>query len=251
MKNNLFSGIKPFINKHEPEILLGMGVSGLIFSTVWSVRATTKAVRKLDTLKYELKKEKLTVKEVVTETWRLYLPVAASIALSVPCVIASNKVSSRRNAALAAAFTISEKTLHEYQDKTRQIVGDKKEQEIHESISADRVRDHKGETILITGDGDSLFLEPISGRYFKSSWNKIQKCANELNATALTDICGEITLSDWYDRLGLKNTGLSDDLGWTVKDGSDGLIQVEIDSTLKDDVPCGAIYYRNNPKPLT
>lgn len=250
MKNNLFTGIKPFIGKHEPEILLGMGISGFIFSTVWGVKATAQAVRRLDAKKEELNRDTLTVKEVVKETWRLYLPVVLSIGLSIPCVIASNKVSNRRNAALAAAFSLSEKTLHEYQEKTKEVVGNKKEQEIHESVSADRVDKNSNGTIIITGDGESLFLEPISGRYFKSNWNKILRCANELNADALTNMSGEITLTDWFDALGLPATDISDDLGWTVLNGVDGLIKIEIDSTLKDQVPCGAIYYRSTPKSL-
>ena len=250
MKNNLFTGIKPFVAKNEPEILLGMGVSGFVFSTIWGIKATSKAIRKLDVLREELDRDKLTVKEVVKETWRLYLPVALSLSLSIPCVISSNRVSNRRNAALAAAFSISEKTLYEYQEKTREVVGKKKEQEIHEAVSADRAARTNNNTVLITGDGDSLFLEPLSGRYFKSNWNKIQRCANELNADSLTDICGEITLTDWFDALGLPKTELSDDLGWTIKNGPDGLIHVEIDSTLKDQVPCGAIYYRNTPQSL-
>ena len=172
MKNNLFTGIKPFVAKNEPEILLGMGISGFIFSTVWGVKATSKAVRKLDLLREELGRDNLTVKEVVRETWRLYLPVALSLSLSVPCVISSNRVSNRRNAALAAAFSISEKTLYEYQEKTKEVVGNKKEQEIHEAVSADRVktpfsrcrlcRHHAG--IYPCGAGDSDGRLSVQGR---------------------------------------------------------------------------------------
>ena len=250
MKNNLLASVRPFMAKHESEILMGVGLGGLIFSTVWAIKATAQAVRKLDLKKEELNTDTLTIKEVVKETWTLYLPVVISVGLAVPCIIAGNNVNNKRNAALAAAYTISEKSLHEYQEKTKEIVGKKKENEIHEAISAKRVKDNQGETILITGDGDSLFFEPMSGRYFKSNWNKILKCSNELNADALTDICGEITLTDWYDKLGLSKTELSDSMGWTIQDGLDGLINIEIDSTLKDSVPCGAIYYRNNPKSL-
>lgn len=250
MKMNVFKGLKPWIAKHEPEILLGMGVSGFIFSTVWGIKATVKAVKKVDEVKEELGKDKLTNKEVIKIVWKDYIPVVVGIGLSVPAVISSNRVSNRRNAALAAAFSISERTLQEYQDKTREIVGDKKNQEIKESISADRVAQAPG-TVYLTGDGDSVFYEPLSGRYFKTKWAKIQKAANDLNASALTDICGEVTLSDWFDALGLEPTDISDDLGWKVtQDGMAGLIQIEITSVIKDDQPCGSIEYRSNPKSL-
>jgi hypothetical protein len=93
-------------------------------------------------------------------------------------------------------------------------------------------------------------LEPISGRYFKSNWNKIQKCANEVNAEALTNFTGTVTLTEWFYALGLPATDISDNMGWQSINGQQGLIDVEIDSVLKDDTPCGAIYYRNPPKSL-
>ena len=126
MNNNIFKTLKPFLAKYEPEILMAMGISGMIFSTIWSVKATKTAVRKIDIKKEELNKDKLTLQEVVKETWKLYLPVVLSTAISVPCIIAGNRVSNKRNMALAAAYTISETALQEYQDKTKEVLGEKK-----------------------------------------------------------------------------------------------------------------------------
>lgn len=252
MKIGILKTIKPFVAKHEPEILMAMGISGMIFSIFWGVKATTVAVRKLDLKKQELQKEKLTTGEVIKETWKLYLPVAISTLVSVPCIVAGNRVSTKRNAALAAAYTISETALQEYQDKTREIIGPKKEQEIHEAVSKDIIEKSYGKSqILLTGDGESLFHEPISGRYFKSNWNKILKAANELNADAITDPFGQITLTQWYNVIGLDETEMSDDMGWTILNGTSGLIDIQVDSVLTpDNTPCGSIHYINRPKML-
>ncbi len=253
MKINFISTLKPFMVKHEPEILTGLGIAGLVFSTIWGVKATISAVKAAEDKKKELKVEKLPVKETIKTTWKFYIPVVVSSAVSIPCIIGGNRIYSKRNAALAAAYTISETALQTYQDKVKEIVGEKKTQEIQESISSDKVAEtysqNKG-NIVITGDGDSLFYEPITDRYFKSNWNRILKAANELNAEATGSLCGCITLSDWFNKLGLPSTDISDELGWSIeKKGVRGLIDVSISSHLtEDNVACGAIYYVNRPE---
>lgn len=255
MKNkiNFLSTLKPFMVKHEPELLTGLGITGLIFSTVWGIKATVSAVRAVDKKKKELKVDKLPVKETIKTTWKYYIPVAASVVVSIPCIICSNHIYSKKNAALAAAYTLSETALQQYQDKVTEIVGEKKAQEIHESISSDNVEKTYSSgknNIVITGDGDSLFYEPLTDRYFKSNWNKIQKVANKLNIQAANDMSGYITLTEWFDELGLPPTDISDELGWSIeRHGVGGLIDVTPDAHLtEDNVPCGAIYYINRPE---
>jgi len=254
MKNNLLKSIKPFVVRHEPEVLITMGIMGMIFSTVWGVRATEKAVRKLDIKKKELDKDKLTLPEVLNETWKLYLPVVISTAVSIPCIIASNRVSNNRNVALAAAYTVTETALQEYQDKTKEVIGDSNYEKIQEALSDDKVKNNYAQgNVIMIGDGDAMFYEPISNRYFKSNWNRISKAANELNASAISDMCGEVTLNDWYDILGLPPIygGDGNERGWTIIDGKDGLIDISIDAVLTPkDEPCGAIRYNVLPKHL-
>ena len=43
MKTNIFKTIKPFVARHEPEILMTMGISGMIFSVVWGIKANRKS----------------------------------------------------------------------------------------------------------------------------------------------------------------------------------------------------------------
>lgn len=248
--NKILKPIKLFVVNHDQEILIGTGVIGLIFSTAWGIKATIKAVQKVEHKKKELQKDKLTPKEIFIEVWPLYLPVVITTGVSVPCIILSNKLSTKRNAALAAAYTISETALQEYQEKTKELIGEKKERQIQEAISNDIVqKTSNNASIILTGDGESLFYEPLSDRYFKSNWNKISRAANEINSRALSSMSGVIYLSDWYEELGLNSTELSDEMGWTIADGVNGIISVDIHSALtNDNVPCGSIYYKTRPK---
>lgn len=251
--NNPLTYIKPFVSKHEPEILMSMGIGGMIFSLAWGIKASFKAARAIDKYKETYGKDKLTAKETIKLTWKLYLPTVLSVVASVPCVIMSNKVSNKRYAAIATAYTISEAALQEYKDKTKEIIGEKKTKQIEESISDDRVTKtySGGNQVILTGNGDSLFYEPLSGRYFKSNWNDILKAANELNSEAITNMSGQTTLNDWFQKIGLETTEIGETLGWNLMNNSSNLIDISISSHItKDNVPCGAIYYNRQPVAL-
>lgn len=249
MKNPL-KMIKPFATKHEPEILMSMGIGGMVFSIAWGIKATFKAARTIDNYKETYGKEKLSAKEVIKLTWKQYLPIAISTAASIPCIIASNSVSNKRYAALATAYTVTETALQEYQDKVVDVVGEKKAKEIKEAVSGDKVTQtyQGGNQIIMTNNGTSLFYEPESGRYFMSTWNDITKAANELNASALTGMTGVISLNDWFEKLGLDPVDMGEEVGWSVTNGPKNIIDISISSHItKDDVPCGAIYYNVRP----
>lgn len=251
--HNPFRYIKPFVVKHEPEILMGMGISGLIFSTVWAVKATFQASAAIQNYKNSKNIDKITPKEAFKLTWRYYWPVAASTLLSVPCIIVGNRVSNKRYAALAAAYTISEAALQEYQEKTREVVGEHKAREIQEQVDAKKVEEtYKGShQIIMTGNGESTFFEPLSGRYFKSNWNSIAKAANELNAEAIGSMSMSISLNEWFSRLGLEDTEIGDVIGWELDGNPNNLINIEITSHItKDNIPVGAISYKNQPTKL-
>lgn len=252
MKNPL-KMIKPSASKHEPEILMAMGIGGMVFSIAWGIKATFKAARAIDNYKETYGKEKLSAKEVLKLTWRQYLPVVVSTAASIPCIIASNSVSNKRYAALATAYTVTETALQEYQDKVVEVVGDKKAKEIKESVSGDKINQtyQGGNQIIMTNNGTSLFYEPESGRYFMSTWNDISKAANELNARAIGDMSGVISLNDWFQKLGLDAVDMGDEVGWSIADGERNIIDISISSHVtKDNVPCGAIYYNCRPKAI-
>ncbi len=252
MKNPL-KMIKPSASKHEPEILMAMGIGGMVFSIAWGIKATFKAARAIDNYKETYGKEKLSAKEVLKLTWKQYLPVVVSTAASIPCIIASNSVSNKRYAALATAYTVTETALQEYQDKVVEVVGDKKAKEIKESVSGDKINQtyQGGNQIIMTNNGTSLFYEPESGRYFMSTWNDISKAANELNARAIGDMSGVISLNDWFQKLGLDAVDMGDEVGWSIADGERNIIDISISSHVtKDNVPCGAIYYNCRPKAI-
>ena len=246
----IFESINNFRVKHEPEILMGVGIAGLLFSTVWAVKATVKATKICEKKKVEENKEHLTFKEVFKATWKLYLPVAIGAVVSVPCIIAGNRISTKRTAVMAAAYTLSKTALDEYQNKTKELIGEKKEKEIRDEVVKDKAKEIESKEIILSSDGDQLFLEPLTGRYFKSNWNAIQKACNDLNEKALGGSSGAYSLDDWFECLGLESTEIGQILGWSTPyyGNSHGLMRIHMTtSKTKDNKPCGAICYDVEP----
>lgn len=229
---NLVSNTRQFANKHSPEILTGIGIAGMITTTVLAVRATPKALELLEEKKNEDWVDELSPLEVVKTAWKPYVPAAVTGIASVACLIGASSVNAKRNAALATAYKLSETALTEYREKVIETIGEKKEKTVRDKVAEERVKKNpvsKSE-VIVTNNGTTLCFDPISARYFKSSIDKIKRAENELNKQMLHDISGYVSLNEFYDELGLDHTSVGDDLGWNV----DRLIDISFSSQLND-----------------
>lgn len=229
---NLMSNTRRFINKRSPEILTGIGIAGMITTTVLAVQATPKALQLIEEKKNEDWVDELSPLEVVKTAWKPYVPAAVTGIASVACLIGASSVNAKRNAALATAYKLSETALSEYREKVIETIGEKKEKTVRDKVAEERVKKNpvsKSE-VIVTNNGTTLCFDPISARYFKSSIDKIKRAENELNKQMLHDISGYVSLNDFYDELGLDHTSVGDDLGWNV----DRLIDISFSSQLND-----------------
>ena len=243
--------IRSTVDKHSPEILTGIGIAGMITSAVLAVKATPKALAILEEERLRRYKayedETLSTSDVVKATWKCYIPATITGVVSAACLIGANSVNAKRTAALAAAYQLSETALSEYHEKVVETIGEKKEKVIREKVAEDRVKNNpvSNNEVYITSAGDTLFLDPVSKRYFKSDIELIRRAENNLNKQMLQDISGYVSLSDFYDEIGLEHTEISDELGWNVNN----LIDIDFYPVLTDDgKPCVSIDYVVAPK---
>lgn len=252
----LVKSTKKFMVKHTPEILTGIGIAGMITTTVLAVKATPYALELIDEKHEELypmdEDNEISVPpvEVVKACWKCYIPAAVTGITSTACLIGATSVSSRRTAALAAAYQISESALSEYRDKVVQTIGERKEKTIREKVSEDRVEKNpipKNTTVTIESEG-TLFMCPLSKSYFRSNAETIRRAVNKINERILNDISGYASLNDFYDEINspqLEHIDLGYDLGWNTGH----LIKIDFDLIkTDDDKALWVIYYENAPK---
>lgn len=234
------------LKKHSPGILTGIGIVGLLATSIMAVDATPKAMELIREKKEELGVEKLTAAETVKATWKCYIPAAVTAATSVACIVGANSVNAKRQAALATACTLSETAMREYKDKVVETIGEKKEREVMDAIAKDKIEKNpvsKSEVIL-TNKGDTLCFDPWSSRYFKSDAEKLRKAVNDLNYQLINEGC--VTLNDFYYDIGLDETRPGETLGWNINRG--GQVQFRFSSQVAEDgTPCLVLEFVNPP----
>ena len=230
------------LTKYSPGILTGIGIAGMIGATFMAVKATPKALYLIETKKEESEVEELTTIETIKTCWACYIPAALTTVLSAVCLIGASTVSAKRNAALATAYSISEAALREYQEKVVEVIGEKKEKAVRDAVAKDQIeRDPvtKSEVVIIDSNSNTLCYEPLSGRYFKSTIDKIKKAEIKLDRQMIQEMY--VSLNDFYWEIGLDGTDLGDKMGWNL---SKGYMDLSFSSQLADDgTPCAVIVY--------
>lgn len=255
---------------NSPAILTAIGVTGTLTTAYLAAKAGFKSVEALEYAKFlkrnsgdseddeqkssnrcgmtpEEKADPLTNQEKVEAVWQLYIPAAASAALTVAAIITAVRVENRRTAALASAYSVVEKGFEEYRAKVADKIGKTKEQTVRDEIAQDRVNNTPvtKTTIVVTKDGAVDCFDAWSGRYFASDMETIRKAVNDINWQILHD--SHASLTDFWDKVGLVATSESDELGWN----SDREFVVDYSTVLNEkDRPCIVISFRYPPLPL-
>jgi hypothetical protein len=236
---------------NSPAILTGVAVAGTVMTAYLTGTATLKAaeVLKNEENRFESNHpdyaiDPLDLKEKVALTWKLYIPPVTTGLLTVTCIIGANRIGTRRAAAVAAAYTLSEKAFSEYRDKVVEKLGEKKEQAVRDELAQDRVnRNPANSSQLVVIDGRSvLCYEAFTGRFFLSDMETLRKAENDTNHQVNNDYYAALT--DFYDRIGLDKTSMSDEVGWNCNK----LLEVQYSTTLAPDGrPCISIDYAVAP----
>ena len=248
---NVYNGVKGKVEKHSPEILMGVGVVGVIATTVTACRATMKLNDILDECEETRDKIKsvqenpayddrysdedaqkdLTINYVQTgvKIAKLYAPSVALGVLSVGCLVGSHSVMQKRNAALSAAYLTVDKSFKEYKQRVIDRVGEEVEKEIRYGIKAEEVvetvTDEDGNETTVTETVKMMnpnlysdyarFFDEASPYWQKDpEYNLVFLKAQQQYANDLLRAKGRLFLNDVYDMLGIEKTKAGQIVGW-------------------------------------
>lgn len=244
MKNNLISKTGLMLKKNSSAILLGMGIASFFSAIITTATQTQKAVKLIEQ-KEEEKGEKLTKKEVVKHTWKLYLIPIILASVGTGTIIGSKYIDGKKIALISTACTTAQNALTEFQTKTKEIVGKDKVKEIADSIAKDKVQNISKEDgdVIHTGYGDTLCFDNQCGRKFTCDPDKIKKAINDINYRLLNEMC--VTLNEFYYEIGLSGTVLGEQVGWAMEKGQ---IVPRFTATLTEkDEPCFVVDFETQP----
>lgn len=256
MQAQWLSSLSRFTKQNSPTILSGIAVGGVIATVILAVRATPKAVEAIaqarddkaleEVRRHELDNDTvLSVPEIVKCSWKFYLPAALSGAATVACIVGANTLGARRYAALAGAYTLVDTTFREYKDKVVEQIGAVKAQKVTDAIQQAQLEENPpvASQVIITGGGEVLCRDSLTGRYFQSDIERIRKAQNDLNASVIRDMYA--SQNDFYSLLGLDHVAVGDELGWNLEN----LMELTFTTLLAEgNKPCLAIGYQRLPR---
>ena len=198
-----------------PEILGGIGMGGFIFATIKAVEATPKAMKQIEEDKAE------TTSEKIRSGWRYYILPGVGIIIGGVCVISALTVYHKRTINLATMCLGYEQLLAKQYEKTEEIVGKKKAEQIKDAVALDPVESQTEPVsesgIIHTGYGNTLFYESITGRFFRSSIERVNSAELKLGKMLMNEV--RVTATDWFDLLNIPKTDISDGCVWDIDNG--------------------------------
>jgi Family of unknown function (DUF6353) len=230
------------LQKASPEVLMGVGILGMVGSTVLACRATLKMTEVLE--EAEVKREMATnlqhpnysqkdrdrdlslirfqsgVKIV-----RLYMPAIVVGAASIYCLRTSHGILNRRNAALTAAYAALEKGFNDYRARVVEKYGEDEDRDFRYGTEQVEIIGEDGKKKMVTRVAPGVpsiyarFFDPTSASWEKnpeynlSFLNCQQNWANDqLRAR------GHVFLNEVYDMLGIPRSKAGSVVGWVLSD---------------------------------
>lgn len=254
-----------FVARNSTTIMTIMATSGVITTAILAVDATRKSCKAIEKEKIFRAKNLeldgapieslddicLEKREVLEMCWRYYIPPAIVMLTSIGCVIGAQSVNERRKAVLAGLYSASEATLKEYKEKIVETIGDKKAEQIQAAVNQDKIKKNPQTEKNTVGPLNTNVLpqgikcyDPMVGRYFTSTVDKIREAESNVNLDIISD--GWVPLNILYLHLGLDEVELGNDVGWSASLP----LKIKFTSCLdEDNNPCLAINYINGPSP--
>lgn len=244
--------LKQYSESHSSAILTHIAVAGTLIAVGLTHIATKKAVQKMDEVRDDLDYEPPNTKagEIVEEisfTWKYYIPAAVVVVITIVSEVQSHKISVAKIAALSDAYRLSENLRHEYQEKVKETIGERKEGKIQEAIVQDRVNNDEwpmqAEPPHAVGNGNCLCKDWFTGRYFYCDPETIRQIKNELDAKLIAE--DYICLNELYYKLHIEMIDAGRDYGWSMdwcnRTDLTGITTVAV--TTPDGRPCLMIMY--------
>ncbi len=232
------------LKDHSPEILVGVGIIGMISTIVIAVRATPKAVEQLKEAEEE-KQEKLTPKETVKAAWKNYVPAAVTGTLSVACIIGANSIHLRQKAAVSAACALAEASLADFKSKAIERIGEKKVKEIADDVAKEKVKENpmSKSQVIVSPKGGTWIFDPWTSSYFQMDIEKLRRAENLINKDMLSQ--GYVSLNDFYYAIDRPSTKTGNEIGWNI---ANGFVELWLSTQLNEnDEPCVVIGFHREP----
>lgn len=246
--NSLLSKSQTFVKRNSATILTCVGAAGVIATSVTAVKATPKALLLLENAREE-KGEELTKLEKVKIAGPAYIPSIVMGTATLACIFGANVLNQRNQASLMSAYALVDNSYKEYRKKVDELYGIEAGEQVRAGIVKDK---YEEEAPVELADGELLYYDFYSGRYFEATPAMVQRAEYEVNRTLMLD--DGVFLNEWYQLIDLEPLEYGWNFGWSACANSDMYWQTWIDfkheKTIMDDgLECIIVSFSQEPYP--
>lgn len=236
---------KTFLKQNAPTILTCIGGVGVVATSVMAVKATPKALQRIDEAKEE-KGESLTKLETVKVAGPVYIPAVLTGVATLTCIFGANALNKRQQASLASAYALLSRSYNEYRSKVDELHGEG----THEQVTAEIAKDKYEDTDITVAEDKQLFFDQFSGRYFESTIEDVQRAEYRVNRDLV--MRDYVSLNEFYEHLGIPKIDAGESLGWSNGGNFAAYWQTWIDfshqkTLIDDDLECYIIHLQTEP----
>ena len=257
----------------SPELLVGIGIAGVIVSTALACKATLKAETVMNEAKETLNKIEECKETVDTEKYseadykkdirlvylqscvkmaKIYAPAAVMGIMSITCILAGHDILKKRNIAINAAYSAAAKSFSDYRERVREELGEEADRRFRYNIKKKEKEvtepDKNGQEVTVkkevnTSDydgrsGTARWMDDcknVDGKDLEYKLWKV-KCY-ETTCNQLLRSRGYLFLNEVYEALGLPITSDGQVLGWIYNDrcpNGDNYVDFGLQEVMRD-----------------
>lgn len=213
-------GISKAAKAKSPQIMIIFGITSGIAAIAMAIKGTVKASKMVKEEEARIKEElenaqndseteekhdvnvELSRKRIFKLVWKCYIPMAICAAAFVAFILCGTRVLTKRNAALALAYKGAEATILDLTSATKEIVGDKKFDEIKQTVAKEKFEeehpDMTEKQLASLNDPEKLVCwDAQSGRFiFGVDYETWRKAVNNFNKQLIK--MEYLSLDDFY-----------------------------------------------------
>ena len=265
---NLIDSLAQSVRKHMPEILVAVGITGVVAGTVVACKETKKVDPILDEhnkqmeaihmaadmevtadgQKYDEKDKRkdtaITYAKTGFKLVKVYAPAALIIGGSIGCILGSHKILTKRNIGLTAAYTGLSQTFEDYRKKIIDKYGPEADVEARYEVKAKKKKGKDGEPdkVIYEPVGDirasdhARFFQSDSGYFDKSKITNLStlfSAERNLNRKLKTRRSHTVSLNEVYDALDLEPSKDALVLGYKYVPGKDPVDEDGVPQVIK------------------
>lgn len=253
-----------WVKKHSPEIILVVGVAGVVTSTVMASKATLKLGDILDEAihikdlinktvetrpeeyREDDRKKDMVILSVQTtvQVVKLYTPAAIVGTLSIGLIVGSHNILKKRNVALMAAYKAVDEGFKEYRERVVADLGEEQDYVFRHGLIEEKKKvkytDKDGKEKTKTVSEFKLDRDASVSEYAKffdelninwsdnPDYNMLFLRTQQNYANDLLKARGHLFLNEVYSMLGIPHTSAGAIVGWTIGAGGDNYVDFGI-----------------------